>query len=113
MTYKLKEYLDYQHDIRSQMMEDVWLFEDKLVKFTVEAGLSNRGADIDNVIKPLLDTFQGIFEEFNDNKVYHIDITKFIVKKGDEYINVVVEEYTDEVIKDESKEIHSGDNISE
>ena len=72
-----------------------WQFADSQVKFTIDVGLSNRGADVDNVIKPLLDTYQAIFEEFNDNKVYHIDITKSIVKRGDEYINVTVEEYND------------------
>jgi len=70
------------------MVGEVWTFGTNQVEFTVEGGLSNRGADLDNIIKPLLDTYQGIFEEFNDNKVYHIELTKKIVKKGEEYISV-------------------------
>ena len=30
--------------------------------------------------------------EFNDNKVYHIELTKKIVKKGEEYISVHINE---------------------
>lgn len=74
------------------MMAAVWPFSDNQVEFIVEAGLSNRGADLDNVLKPLLDTYQGIFEEFNDNKVYRIKVTKKIVKKGEEYISVHIKE---------------------
>ena len=94
-TFKTPQYLEYQNEIRDSMMGTQWQFADSQVKFTIDVGLSNRGADVDNVIKPLLDTYQAIFEEFNDNKVYHIDITKSIVKRGDEYINVTVEEYND------------------
>ena len=75
------------------MMGTEWPFGDSQVQFKLDVGLSNRGADIDNVLKPLLDTYQGIFEECNDNKVYHIQATKHIVKRGEEYINVIVEEY--------------------
>ena len=64
--------------------------------FLVTAGLSNRGADIDNVIKPLLDTFQSIYEDFNDNKVYGIYLMKDIVPKGEEYLDVSVRKVNDE-----------------
>ena len=67
-----------------------WPFGDSMVSFDVVAGLSNRAADLDNVIKPVLDTFQSIYEEFNDNKVYEIHLTKEIVPKGDEYLEVSV-----------------------
>lgn len=97
-TFKTKEYLDYQNEIRDELMGDFteWPFGDGLVQFTIEAGLSNRGADIDNVLKPLLDTYQGIYEDFNDNKVYHLDVTKVIVSKGDEYLTVTIEEYNED-----------------
>ena len=67
-----------------------WPFGDSMVSFNVEAGLSNRAADLDNVIKPVLDTFQSIYEEFNDNKVYEIQLNKCIVPRGDEYLDVEV-----------------------
>ena len=69
-----------------------WPFGKSEVIVLVAAGLSNRGADIDNVIKPLLDTLQCIYEDFNDNKVYGIYLIKDIVKKGEEYLDVTVTE---------------------
>jgi len=77
------------------MMENednwVWPFGDSQVFFEVEAGLSNRAADLDNVIKPLLDTYQSMYPEFNDKYVYHIKLDKVIVKKGEEYLSVKID----------------------
>ena len=67
-----------------------WEFGTDQVVFEVTAGLSNRGADLDNVIKPVLDTYQSIYDEFNDNKVYKIKLTKDIVQKGEEYLDVKI-----------------------
>ena len=59
------------------------------------AGVSNKRADLDNVVKPLLDTYQGTFEKFNDNKVYHITLDKHITDKGKEYLYVQVGKWID------------------
>ena len=69
-----------------------WPFSNAEVIVLATAGLSNRGADIDNIIKPLLDTLQSIYDEFNDNKVYGIYLIKDIVPKGEEYLDVTVTE---------------------
>jgi len=95
---KSKDYLEYQNEIRDtvQISDDGnfdWPFSDRLVSFTIRAGLSNRGADLDNVLKPLLDTYQQMYEQFNDNKVYEINASKEIVKKGEEFLTVHIEEY--------------------
>lgn len=82
-----------------------WHFGHSQVCFDIKAGLSNRGADLDNCIKPLLDTYQSMYKEFNDNKVYHITMEKFIVKKGDEYLEVKIEEYVKD--NDNEEDIHS------
>ena len=74
-----------------------------LTTFTITAGLSNRGADLDNVMKPLFDTYQSIYSDFNDNKVYHIEAFKDIVKKGEEYIDVTIKEWKDEVPNNNNK----------
>ena len=92
-TFKTKAYQLYQDDIRDQLMGVEWPFGKEYIEFVIEVGLSNRGADLDNTVKPLLDTYQGVFEEFNDNKVYHIELTKTITKKGDEFIKVKVNRY--------------------
>lgn len=95
-TFKSAEYLAYQEEIREHLLGEVWPFGDDQVGILVTAGLSNRGADIDNVIKPLLDTLQSVFEDFNDNKVYALSTFKDIVPKGEEYIEVMVDRITDE-----------------
>lgn len=89
-TFKSAEYLAYQNEIRDELMGVDWPFGKEQVFFSVVAGVSNRGADIDNVIKPLLDTFQSMYEDFNDNKVYAVHLVKDIVPKGEEYLSVVI-----------------------
>ena len=51
----------------------------------LRAGLSNRAADLDNVVKPFLDILQANYG-FNDNRIYIIEMTKVKVLKGEEYI---------------------------
>ena len=89
MTYrnkaiKQRQYIDYQNELRDEIRGVEW------PSGSDQAGFSNRAADLDNVIKPLFDTYQGIFEEFNDNKVYHAELHKTIVPRGQEYIYVRV-----------------------
>jgi len=107
VTFKTKDYLNYQNEIRDEILEeaecDVWPFGASYTTFTITAGLSNRGADLDNVMKPLFDTYQSIYSDFNDNKVYHIEAFKDIVKKGEEYINVTIKEWKDEVPNNNNK----------
>lgn len=94
-TFKTGEYLVYQNEIRDYLMGDDWPFGKDPVSFQVEAGLSSRNMDLDNVIKPLLDTFQSIYDEFNDNKVYYIELHKEIVPKGDEYLWIRIRRYVE------------------
>lgn len=92
-TYKSAAYKEYQNEIWDELKTHgdlTWPFGSEQVCFDVEAGLSNRGQDLDNVIKPVLDTYQTIYADFNDNKVYKITLTKSIVKKGEEYLDVTV-----------------------
>lgn len=74
-----------------------WPFGTNKVSFKVEAGLSNKAADLDNVIKPLLDTYQSMYPDFNDKYVYYIELTKTMTKRGEEFLEVLVEEIEDEV----------------
>ena len=49
-------------------------------------GYSSKGSDIDNCIKPFLDILQEKYE-FNDNRVYLLEVAKEDVKKGEEFID--------------------------
>ena len=86
--------MNYQNELRDELKGVEWPFEPaQLLEFEIIAGVSNKAADLDNIVKPLLDTYQGIFEEFNDNKVYHIKLYKQLTNKGDEYLYVKIERY--------------------
>lgn len=74
-----------------------WPFAKSPVAFYIEAGLSNRGQDLDNIVKPVLDTYQSIYEEFNDNKVYEIELQKVITPKNSEYLLVRITEAEEKV----------------
>lgn len=94
-TYQTAAYTAYQNEIRDSLMGIQWPFGTDPVAFEIEAGLSNRGQDLDNIVKPVLDTYQIIYEQFNDNKVYEIKLYKSIVSKGDEYLHVRIRQYED------------------
>lgn len=100
-------YEQYQENIYNELKGIEWPFGTDQVSFHIEGGLSARQADIDNIIKPLLDTLQGIFEDFNDNKVYYIEAHKTIVPKGNEYLWIRVRPYDAGVIRDREAELES------
>lgn len=89
---KTREYLNYQEQIKLQLMctSTHWPFQDSDVAFEVTAGLSNKLSDLDNVIKPLLDTYQYSYPSFNDRTVNKITLLKDKVKKGQEYLDVTI-----------------------
>jgi Holliday junction resolvase RusA-like endonuclease len=53
---------------------------------------SSEGSDIDNFLKLFNDILSKKYG-FNDNKIYKIEIEKFIVKKGSEAIEFKIEHY--------------------
>lgn len=55
------------------------------LKLVLRFGFSSKGSDIDNPIKPLVDILQKKYL-FNDNRIYKLDVEKFDVKKGEEYL---------------------------
>ena len=84
-----------------------WPFGAGQVSFNIIAGLSNRGEDLDNVIKPILDTNQGVYENFNDNKVDKIKLEKRIVKRGGEFLDIRVREYESDQAEETQQETRS------
>ena len=91
-TFKTADYKQFQEEMALILMGAEWPFQDKPVLFIVYAGLSNRASDLDNIIKPLLDTYQSIFEEFNDKTVQGIILQRDRVKRGGEYLWVRIAE---------------------
>jgi len=59
-------------------------------KLTIEIGFSNKLADIDNPLKPILDILQKKYG-INDRDVYELRVKKEIVKKQEEYFKFKIE----------------------
>ena len=110
---KTREYLEYQNDIRDELTGVEWPFKDNPVSFFVEVGLSNKRADLDNVLKPFLDTLQKVYEEFNDCRVYYIEAVKRIVPKGEEYIHFSVDLHSSTHIQRKNKDENKLQQVSE
>ena len=87
---KTVEYRSYQQEILDEMEGVSWPFGTSPVTFEIHVGLSSKVADLDNVLKPLFDTWQTIFDDFNDKMVYKIVATKELTEKGKEFLNVKV-----------------------
>ena len=57
------------------------------LKLSIVFGFSNRGSDIDNPLKPLIDILQKKYK-FNDKQIIILNVEKKIVKKGSEFIKI-------------------------
>jgi Holliday junction resolvase RusA-like endonuclease len=62
------------------------LIPPKPYKLSIEVGFSNSASDIDNVCKPFIDVLQKKYS-INDKDIFELNVKKFIVKKGSEYIS--------------------------
>ena len=63
-------------------------------------GFSNRASDVDNPLKPAIDTLQNLLD-FNDKQVYKVKASKSIVTKGNEFVSVYLTETFDEALTQE------------
>jgi hypothetical protein len=57
------------------------------VSILIRVSVSNRGFDLDNSAKPIIDNLQ-VKYDWNDNQAYFIGLKKEIVKKGAECIDL-------------------------
>lgn len=88
-TYETKEYLEYRDIIAKAAGGTYGISKKDLFKLHVEVAYSNKRADADNCLKPLLDSITAcVDDDFDDSQVYSIHVRKRLVKKGQEYINV-------------------------
>lgn len=82
--FKSKEYERYIKDV-SALLRPLTIPDGEL-ELHVQIGVSNKGFDLDNCIKPFCDILQKKYD-FNDNRIYSINAYKKIVPKGQEYIS--------------------------
>jgi len=82
---KSKDYRDYT-EVLLELLDESYAVEETGDLFVFyKWGLSNRGFDIDNPIKPFQDILQQKYG-FNDSHITFLMAEKTKVKKGEEYI---------------------------
>jgi len=87
---KSKKYRMYESHLQ-RTLPDIEMPEG-LLKLTIEVYYSNKLSDVDNALKPFIDVLQKRYD-FNDNRIYRLDVEKFIVPKGEEDIRFLIEPY--------------------
>ena len=65
------------------------------IALLLEFGLSSKNADLDNCVKVFIDCLQKKYL-FNDKQIYKLDLEKWDVKKGQEYIRFKFKKYNGE-----------------
>lgn len=88
--FKTQAYKEYESAVLF-MLRSVCIPTDK-IRLELIFGLSNKGNDIDNSVKPFIDILQKKYG-FNDSRIYELNIKKEIVKKGNEFIKFKIEKY--------------------
>ena len=76
-TYPTKEYKEFLERFKEATEDQSWQFE--------------RAADIKIVLKPSLDALQKVFE-WNDRYCYEIEAHKHLVKRGEEKLEIDIEQ---------------------
>lgn len=90
-TYETKEYLEYRDVIARVAGGSYGISKKDLFNLEVEVAYSNKRADADNCLKPLLDSITAcVDDDFDDSQVYDIHVRKRLVKKGQEHLNVLL-----------------------
>lgn len=82
--FKTKEYKSFELEVLLKLKP--MAIPTPPLELIIEFGLSNKLSDIDNGLKPLIDCLQKKYF-FNDRDIYKIEVTKKIVKKGEEYFD--------------------------
>lgn len=91
-TFETKEYLEYRELIARKAGGTYGISKADKFRLYVEVGYSNKRADADNCLKPLLDSITACVDaDFDDSQIYEISVKKTIIKKGNEFIRVYME----------------------
>lgn len=64
-------------------------------------GVNSKASDLDNLVKALQDVIAAEYG-FNDNRIYHIDVTKVDVPKGKEFVEFEISTYRSGAVSDGS-----------
>lgn len=81
--YKTDRYKDFEKEMLLTLPIKFIGIPPYIIK--LQFGFSSKASDIDNPVKQTIDCLSKKYK-FNDNQVYRLEVEKFIVAKGDEYI---------------------------
>ena len=88
--YKTEIYENYEEALGYLLPKGIGIFKDSKLKIDLIFGVSSKGSDIDNPVKPFLDILQKVYL-FNDNHIYEMNLKKVITKKKSEFIRFKIE----------------------
>lgn len=86
--FKTKEYEKYEKDVLL-LLPKIKVDTESKLRLDIEVGFSSARSDLDNFLKPLIDIMQKKYG-FNDCNIYELHITKAIVKKGQDYMKITI-----------------------
>lgn len=82
--FKTLAYTDYEQELFMKLPL-IKIPEGKL-HLKIVFGFSSKNSDVDNCLKPFIDILSKGYE-FNDKRVYKLEVEKVDVKKGKEFIH--------------------------
>ena len=87
--FKTMEYKSYERAVLLMLPKRIDIPEPPF-SLNLEFGYSSKLADIDNGLKPFIDILQKKYG-INDKDIYHLQVLKTIVKKGEEFVKFKIE----------------------
>ena len=90
--FKTVDYSAYEFKMTNCLPNDLNVPKEGLLELNLVFGVSNKGSDIDNPIKPFLDILQKKYD-FNDSRIYKMTVIKKHVAKYSEFVEFDIKTY--------------------
>ena len=88
MKIKTRKYREYEREVLSLLPTGVPIPLGK-IELKLKFGVSRTTCDVDNLVKPFVDILQRAYE-FNDKMIYKLEVKKFDVLKGQEFVEFLI-----------------------
>jgi Holliday junction resolvase RusA-like endonuclease len=88
--FKTKEYLKFERDML--LLLPKFKIPEAPISLSIHYGFSSKLSDIDNPTKLVIDIMQKKYN-FNDKDIFELTLTKQIVNKGKEFIEINAKTY--------------------
>ena len=88
--FKTSKYKSYEKELKL-LLPPIRIDFKKDLRIDITFGFSSASSDIDNPLKPLIDVLQRRYD-FDDKQIYELNVKKKLVKKGNEFIELQINE---------------------